>query len=204
MEIAGIVLAAGGGSRYGGPKALVRFGGELLVERACRMLAEGGCRPVTAVLGAGAAAVRAAAPHLPSTVDNLAWASGIGSSLRAGLAAVPAGAEAVVVALADEPLVGAAAVRRLIAAYGASTELAAVVATYGGQQRNPVLLSRAVFAEVAASAAGDRGARAWLRAHPERVAGVPCDDTGNALDVDTPADLGAALAAALARAERGE
>src|SRR5437763_9721097 len=107
--IAGIVLAAGSGSRYGGPKALVRFGGELLVQRACRLLREGGCDPVLVVLGAQADRVRAAA-GLPPTgtaaggvacVDNPGWAAGIGSSLRAGLAAGPAGVSAVVVALAD-------------------------------------------------------------------------------------------------------
>ncbi|HZB47826.1 MAG TPA: NTP transferase domain-containing protein, partial [Mycobacteriales bacterium] len=61
MTVAGLVLAAGGGSRMGRPKALVRLGGELLVERACRLLADGGCAPVLAVLGAGADEV----PPLP-------------------------------------------------------------------------------------------------------------------------------------------
>lgn len=196
--VAGLVLAAGGGSRYGQPKALVSFRGELLVERACRLLAEGGCAPVLAVLGAGAEQVLAAT-RLPATVHNADWPSGMGSSLRVGLTAVPPEAVAVVVALADEPLVGAEAVRRLIVAY-IDRPLGAAVATYAGQPRNPVLLARDVFAEVAASAVGDRGARAWLRANPSRVTGVPCDDTGDVFDVDTPDDL----AAALARADKGE
>jgi nicotine blue oxidoreductase len=213
ISIAGIVLAAGSGSRYGQPKALVRFGPELLVERACRLLSEGGCDPVLVVLGAQADRVRAAAglPPAgaagpagpgPSTVDNPDWATGIGSSVRAGLAAVPAGTDAAVVALADEPLVGADAVRRLVGAYraGLPDTVRALAATYGGRQRNPVLLTRPVFAAVSAAAVGDTGARAWLRSHPAAVIGVPCDDTGDALDVDTPADL----AVALARAERGE
>jgi nicotine blue oxidoreductase len=76
----------------------------------------------------------------------------------------------------------------------------AVVATYGGARRNPVLLTRPVFGDVAAAATGDRGARAWLRAHPAAVLGVPCDGTGDVLDVDTPTDL----AVALARAAREE
>ena len=209
--IAGIVLAAGSGSRYGEPKALVPFGGELLVQRACRLLREGGCDLVLVVLGAQADRVRAAAALPPagaaatsvlSTVDNLDWATGIGSSVRAGLAAVPAPAVAAVVALADEPLVGAEAVRRLVAACraGLPAGIRAVAATYGGGQRNPVLLTREIFAAVGAAAQGDTGARAWLRSHPEAVLGVPCDDTGEAFDVDTPADL----AVALARAERGE
>ncbi len=71
MTVAGLVLAAGGGSRLGRPKALVRYGGQLLVERAARLLADGGCTPVCAVLGARAAEVRATAA-LPGTsiVDN--------------------------------------------------------------------------------------------------------------------------------------
>jgi CTP:molybdopterin cytidylyltransferase MocA len=210
--VAGIVLAAGSGSRYGGPKALVRFGPELLVQRACRLLAEGGCDPVLAVLGAEADRVRAAAglPAAgparpgggPGTVDNPDWPTGIGSSVRAGLAAVPAGTAAAVLALADEPLVGPAAVRRLVAAWrtGLPAGVGAVVATYGGAQRNPVLLTRPVFADVAVAATGDRGARAWLRSHPAAVLGVPCDGTGDVLDVDTPTDL----AVALARAARKE
>ena len=243
MRVAGIVLAAGSGSRYGEPKALVRFGAELLAERAGRLLAEGGCNPVLVVLGAQAdraeaalrsagaalssagaelssagAVPRSAGPALPSpgaglspqgragvrldTVHNPDWATGIGSSVRAGLAAVPAGVDAAVIALADEPLVGPEAVRRLVATWraGLPDGVGAVAATYGGEQRNPVLLTRAVFGAVAGAALGDRGARVWLRSHPAAVTGVPCDDTGDVLDVDTPADL----AVALARAERGE
>jgi CTP:molybdopterin cytidylyltransferase MocA len=201
MKVAGIVLAAGSGSRFGGPKALVRFGDELLVERACRLLTEGGCDPLLAVLGAAHELVRARAALPPLTVLNPDWPTGIGSSVRAGLAAVPAEVGAAVVALADEPLVGAESVRRLLAAHrdGLPPGVRAVVATYAGQQRNPVLLTRDVFAAVAAAATGDRGARVWLRSHPDQVIGVPCDDTGDALDVDTPDDL----AQALARAGRG-
>jgi CTP:molybdopterin cytidylyltransferase MocA len=196
VSVAGIVLAAGSGSRFGGPKALVRFGDELLVERACRLLRDGGCDPLLVVLGAQADAVRERAALPPLTVLNEDWRSGIGSSVRAGLAAVPSGYEAAVIALADEPLVGPASVRRLVGAYqaGLPAGVHAVAATYGGQQRNPVLLARPVFEAVSALATGDRGARVWLRAHPRQVIGVPCDDTGDALDVDTPDDLALALA----------
>jgi CTP:molybdopterin cytidylyltransferase MocA len=194
--ITGIVLAAGSGSRFGGPKALVDFRGELLVERACRLLTEGGCAPLLVVLGASADLVRERAALPDLTAFNPDWETGIGSSVRAGLAAVPARSGAAVVALADEPLVGAESVRRLVGVYraGLPDGVHAVAATYGGRQRNPVLLTRAVFGPVSAAATGDRGARVWLRAHPEQVIGVPCDDTGDALDVDTPDDLAQALA----------
>ena len=194
MRVAGLVLAAGGGSRYGSPKALVRLRGRLLVERAAELLAAGGCDPVVVVLGAAADQVLAAA-RLPRTgvrtVVNPDWPTGMGSSLRVGLAAVPAEAEAVVVTLVDTPGLGPESVRRLVAAGGPD---GAAQATYGGRRGHPVLLGRTVIAEVAAAATGDRGAGPWLAAHPERVWLVPCDGTGDPRDVDVPDDLAAVVA----------
>jgi nicotine blue oxidoreductase len=92
-----------------------------------------------------------------------------------------------VVALADQPLVGADAVSRLIAAYRAGATV--VVAAYDGRPRNPVLLAREHWAEVIATATGDQGARAFLRTRPDLVTLVECADTGRADDIDTPADL---------------
>jgi molybdenum cofactor cytidylyltransferase/nicotine blue oxidoreductase len=115
------------------------------------------------------------------------WSAGMGASLRAGLTALTTtDVDACVVALVDQPEVGAEAVQRLIATGGGHD---AAVATYDGQPRNPVLLARRVWADVAAQAVGDVGARAWLRAHTERVLAVPCDGTGSARDVDTAEDL---------------
>jgi len=194
MRVAGLVLAAGGGSRYGSPKALVRLRGRLLVERAAELLAAGGCDPVVVVLGAAADQVLAAA-RLPRTgvraVVNPDWPTGMGSSLRVGLAAVPAEAEAVVVTLVDTPGLGPESVRRLVAAGDPD---GAAQATYGGRRGHPVLLGRTVIAEVAAAATGDRGAGPWLAAHPERVRLVPCDGTGDPRDVDVPDDLAAVVA----------
>lgn len=190
---AGLVLAAGAGTRFGSPKALVAFDGELLVRRAVRLLHDGGCDQVTVVLGAQADRVRAMA-HLDGAQRRLevvvaqGWATGMGASLRTGLAALAQGpAQACIVALVDTPLVGAEAVRRLRAAW-ADGALAAI-ATYDGLARNPVLLDRGVWADVSALAQGDTAARAWLRAHPEHVTSVACDDTGSPADVDTPEDL---------------
>ena len=194
MRVAGLVLAAGGGSRYGSPKALVRLRGRLLVERAAELLAAGGCDPVVVVLGAAADQVLAAARLSRTgvrTVVNPDWPTGMGSSLRVGLAAVPAEAEAVVVTLVDTPGLGPESVRRLVAAGGPD---GAAQATYGGRRGHPVLLGRTVIAEVAAAATGDRGAGPWLAAHPERVRLVPCDGTGDPRDVDVPDDLAAVVA----------
>ena len=92
-----------------------------------------------------------------------------------------------VVALADQPLVGAEAVARLIAAYRAGATVA--VAAYEGKPRNPVLLAREHWPEVIATATGDQGARAFLRARPDLVTLIECGDTGRPDDIDTPADL---------------
>ncbi len=192
--VAGVLLAAGSGSRLGRPKALVSLGGELLVERGRRLLADGGCTPVVVVLGAAAAQVRRRAA-LPGAqvVLNPGWASGMGSSLRVALAHLgPGDAAAAVVALADQPLVGAAAVHRLVAAWQGGAVVA--VATYDGAARNPVLFDRSTWAGVSAAAVGDSGARGWLRAHPELVTPVDCDGTGAPDDVDTAADLAAVTA----------
>ena len=104
---------------------------------------------------------------------------------------------AVVVALADQPLVGAEAVARLIAVYRDGATVA--VAAYDGQARNPVLLARECWADVIAMAAGDQGARTFLRARPDLVTVVECGDTGRPDDIDTPADLARITAAATER-----
>jgi CTP:molybdopterin cytidylyltransferase MocA len=201
-ELAGLVLAAGGGSRLGQPKALLRLAGELLVERACRLLVDGGCGPLVVVLGAAAADVLEVA-RLPAgaiVVHNPDWPTGMASSLRAGLAALPAEAGAVVIGLVDQPLVHPEAVRRLAAAWRSGA--LAAVASYRGEPRNPVLLARPVLAEVAATATGDRGARGWLRGHPDQTRLVPCDDAGDPADIDTPDDLAAVTAKTVPTAPR--
>lgn len=192
--VAGLLLAAGGGSRLGLPKALVEVGGELLVDRGVRTLRDGGCAPVVVVLGARTEEVRARASLAGAeTVHNADWQTGMASSLRAGLEALAGRCGAVVVALADQPHVTAEAVRRLVAAWRGGA--VAAVATYAGRPRNPVLLDAAVWPEVLTAASGDVGARGWLRAHPGRVTAVGCGDTGTPVDVDTPADLAALRAA---------
>ena len=176
MTVAGLLLAAGAGARFGGPKALVEIDGERLVDRGIRLLRDGGCNPVVVVLGA--AVVEVAGARVVVAPD---WEIGMSASLRAGLAVVDA--DAVVVALVDQPWVGAEAVRRLVALAGAE----AAVACYDGEPRNPVLLARSVWPEL--DLHGDAGARAWLRGNPSRVQLVDCTGTGSPADVDTPADL---------------
>jgi nicotine blue oxidoreductase len=192
--VAGVLLAAGQGSRFGRPKALVELDGRTLAERGVTMLRAGGADPILIVTGA--ARVDLGPDHQARIVYNGEWRTGMGSSLRAALRVLTelevgqeAGLEvgAAVVALADQPLVGAEAVGRLIAAYQAGAGVA--VAAYGGKPRNPVLLAREHWPEVIAAATGDQGARAFLHARPELVTLVECGDTGRPDDIDTPADL---------------
>ena len=198
-KIAGVLLAAGEGSRLGGPKALVEVAGRRLVDRGVALLRDGGTAPVVVVTGA------VDVPLLGViTVHNPDWRSGMGSSLAAGLGALPDVCAAAVVALVDQPLIGPAVVRRLIAAYLDGARIA--VAAYGGKLRNPVLLARDDWPGVLALATGDVGARPYLQAHPDRVTAVECGDIGRPDDVDTPEDLARvsrALAAAAAAGAPG-
>jgi nicotine blue oxidoreductase len=180
-----VLLAAGEGSRFGQPKALVVLHGQTLAERGVRMLRTGGAHPVLVVTGA--AQVELAPEDWIHTVYNAEWRTGMGSSLRAALQVLPPDVGAAVVALADQPLVGAEAVARLIAVYRAGATVA--VAAYEGKPRNPVLLAREHWPEVIKAAAGDQGARGFLRARPDLVTLVECGDTGRPDDIDTAADL---------------
>jgi len=204
MKVAGLVLAAGGGSRLGRPKAEVKIGGRRLVDLAVGACIRAGLSPVVVVLGAAwltpmsLADVRDGGDGVDCgdgntaevwLVDNTDWATGMASSLRAGLAALESdlGIDAVVVTLVDTPSVSAEHLRRIGSTLrdGAT----AAVATYGGAARTPVGLTREIWADVAGTVAGDEGARGWLRAHPLLVTEVECADLGSWTDIDTPADL---------------
>ncbi|MEN3614084.1 nucleotidyltransferase family protein [Plantactinospora sp. ZYX-F-223] len=184
-RVAGLVLAAGAGRRYGGPKALVRLDGRLLVERAVQVARAGGCGPVVAVLGAAAPTVRSRAELGDAVpVENPEWATGMGSSLRAGLAALrDSGAVAVVVLLVDMPGITAEAVSRLVEI---AEPDALGMAGYGARRGHPVLLGRAHWPGVAELAVGDVGARRYLRRHEARLSVVPCDDVADDADLDVP------------------
>ncbi|MGP9017756.1 nucleotidyltransferase family protein [Streptomyces sp. BR1] len=189
-QVVGLLLAAGGGRRLGGrPKALLTHRGRPLVEYAVRVLREGGCTAVHVVLGASADEVRARA-RLEGCVlvDNPDWAEGMGSSLRAGLASLAdTDAKAALVSLVDQPGIGPAAVARVRAAYDSPASL--VTAAYGGKRGHPVLFGADRWPDIAASAEGDRGARAYLKAHESAITLVECGDVAEPYDIDTEADL---------------
>lgn len=182
--VAGLVLAAGAGRRFGGPKAVARLDDERLVDIAVRTVRAGGCDPVIVVQGAVVLTDVDA-----EVVDNPDWPSGMGSSLQTGLATLVERPEvgATVLLLVDTPWVGAQAVGRVIDAYRAGA--AAAQAAYDGVPGHPVLLSRGAWADAARSAQGDQGARAWLRDNRAAVTLVDCEGTGDPRDVDRPEDL---------------
>ncbi|MET9900994.1 nucleotidyltransferase family protein [Streptomyces sp. NPDC006446] len=189
-EVAGLLLAAGGGRRLGGrPKALLPHRGRPLVEHAVGVLRAGGCTRVHVVLGARADAVRDQASLAGCVlVDNPEWEEGMGSSLRAGLDSLAdSGARAALVSLVDQPGIGREAVARVLAAYTSPLSLAA--AAYDGERGHPVLFGSGHWAGIAATATGDRGARAYLKAHQDAVTLVECGDVARAYDIDTEADL---------------
>jgi CTP:molybdopterin cytidylyltransferase MocA len=183
-SIAAVVLAAGGGRRYGMPKALVEYEGSLLVERAVRT-ARAVCDPVLVVLGARAVDVWRAADLDGATVlANRDWETGMASSLRAGLEGLrgwPGRIDAALVTLVDMPGMTPAALAQ-VAAHAAPAALA--VATYGGVRSHPVLLGREHWAGVGETATGDEGARGYLAAH--EVTEVDCTGLADPADLDVP------------------
>ncbi|CCG05627.1 nucleotidyltransferase family protein [Blastococcus saxobsidens] len=182
--LAAVVLAAGGGRRYGMPKALVEYGGSLLVERAVATAREV-CDPVLVVLGAQAVDVWRAADLSGATVlANEDWETGMASSLRTGLDGLrgyPARVDAALVTLVDMPGMTVDALRRM--AEHASPD-ALAVATYDGVRGHPVLLGREHWAGVIETATGDEGARRYLAAHD--VSEVDCTGLADPADLDVP------------------
>ncbi len=156
--IAGLLLAAGAGRRYGMPKALVDGGAWL--HRAVATLTDGGCDSVLVVVGAQADRVLPLVPATAATVLAADWAQGMGASLRAGLAelvrSAPPQVQAALVHLVDLPDVDAAGVRRLVALAGPAVVVRVGFETQPG---HPVLFGRQHWADIVASAHGDRGAR---------------------------------------------
>ncbi len=182
--VAGLVLAAGGGRRYGMPKALVEYGGSLLVERAVRT-ARAVCDPVLVVLGARAVDVWQTADLTGATVlANRDWETGMASSLRTGLHGLrgwPGRVDAALVTLVDMPGMTPEALRA-VAAHAAPDALA--VATYDGVRGHPVLLGRDSWTGVAETATGDEGARRYLAGRA--VTEVDCTGLADPTDLDVP------------------
>jgi molybdenum cofactor cytidylyltransferase len=187
----GILLAAGTSSRMGRPKQLLEWRGRPLVRHVAEQaLASQLMIGLVVVVGAAAESVRAALVGLDGPVlivQNPNYASGQSSSLRVGMGALPATARAALVLLVDQPLVTPALIDGIITSYDADPAALALIPHYQGRRGNPVLLARALFAELRLLK-GDMGAREVLARHAEAVRQIAVDDPAVVSDIDTPED----------------
>jgi molybdenum cofactor cytidylyltransferase len=189
-RIAAIVLAAGQSRRMGGPnKLLAELDGKKMVRRSVESVLASGAAPVIVVLGHQKEAVAAALEGLDVVlVENPDFATGLSTSLKRGLAEVPASADAALVCLGDMPFVTPAELGRLAAAFNPTEGRAIIVPTRGGKRGNPVLFARRFFPEMK-EVAGDSGAKHLIGAYPESVAEVEMGSDGVLTDIDTPESL---------------
>ena len=188
-NVAALVLAAGRSSRMGAAnKLLAEFEGVPMALRAVNAALASRAASVTVVVGHEAAKVEALlAGRKFNFVRNADFAQGMSTSLRAGLAALPPEAEAVVVLLADMPRITAAHIDQLIDAFDAQ-QPSIVVPQRNGRRGNPILWPREFFPRMQ-MVSGDQGARGLLEANPQRIRAVAMDDDAIHGDVDTPQDL---------------
>jgi molybdenum cofactor cytidylyltransferase len=185
---AAILLAAGASRRLGRPKALLEIDGEPLVRRSARALLASAPHALWVVTGDPVVGGRIAAAlnDLPARCIVCAdWASGMAASLRTGVQAAAADAiDGVLACPVDLPELTAIRLRELIALWHQAPARPAAC-RYGGRVGTPAVLPRTAFAAVAALQ-GDRGARDWLRAHPDLAV---LDAPELARDIDRPEDL---------------
>ncbi len=190
-RVAALVLAAGQSRRMGTlNKLLIGIDGKPMVRHVAEAVQGSQARPIIVVTGHEREKVEAALSGVgvASFVFNPDYAQGLSTSLKQGLAALPAGTEGAVVCLGDMPKVAASEIDRLIAAFNALEGRGICVPTRRGKRGNPVLLASRLFPELS-SVSGDVGARDVIAAHPELVVEVEMDGDGVVTDIDTPQAL---------------
>jgi molybdenum cofactor cytidylyltransferase len=181
-----LVLAGGASTRFGSPKQLVRINGRPLLHTVVTRTAEVTGNALIVVLGAGAAELASLLKHSPgSVVVNRQWREGLASSIRAGVARLPATCAGALLVLADQAAVTSDDLKRLAGAWRRRPQCI-VAAYYAGTTGAPAIFPRSTFTELAALR-GDSGARALLRRSADRVVRVPMPAAE--LDLDTPEDL---------------
>lgn len=192
VTLGAVLLAAGRSSRMGAHnKLLARFGGEPLVRRSARTLLDAGLSDAVAVLGHQAPEVGSALePTGLRTIENPDFASGIASSLKVGIHALPGTVDGALILLADMPEIAAADLKKLAEVFADHAGMAIVRATASGQRGNPVILPRALFGSVEALQ-GDTGARHIVENSELEIIDVEIGE-GARVDVDTPDALAAA------------
>lgn len=185
--VSAVILAAGASTRMGRPKLALPVRGTPMIRRVAQAALASRCREVIVVLGEHADVYRPLLDALAvRIVENPDPGEGMGSSLRAGIAAVRPEADGVVVLLADQPFVTADAIDRLIETAGAGP-WRIVASAYHGTVGPPVYFHRALFPELL-TLEGDRGARSVIDRYPGEGVAVPLPEA-DAADVDTDTDL---------------
>jgi len=190
LAVGAVLLAAGEARRMGGrPKSLLQLGGVPLIRRNLIALSGAGVDEVAVVLGHRADEVEPALLDFPVTiVRNRDHERGQMSSMHAGVAALSARLDAIIVAVADQPLLNAQDITALIGAFKNRGAASAVVPYVHGERGNPIILDAAVREALLAGDA-NFGCRQWLAAHPERVLRMDTDNRHYSVDVDTPEDI---------------
>jgi molybdenum cofactor cytidylyltransferase len=194
-RIAAVVLAAGRSTRMGAVNKLIaEIGGKPLVRIAAEQALASHARPVIVVTGHEREKVEAALSGLPLRfVHNSDYAEGLGTSLKAGIAAVPDDADGAIVCLGDMPQVDGALIDKLIAAFDPEKGALVVTPSIDGRRGNPVVWSRRFFNDLMAIQ-GDIGARHLIGNYAEAVVEVPVSGEGALIDVDTPESFSAVKA----------
>ena len=190
LVVGAVLLAAGSGSRLGGrPKSLLELGGVPLIRRQLIALSGAGVDEVVVVLGHYAPAIEAVVQDFPVTLArNPAPDEGQASSVLCGLRTLGGKLDAVIVALADQPMVNAQDITELIGAYKRRGDAAMVVPRIDGEPGNPVIFDAALKDEWLAGEA-NAACRRWREANPARVHWFDTPNTRYRVDIDTPEDL---------------
>ena len=194
-HVAAIVLAAGRSTRMGAiNKLIAEIGGKPLVRIAAEQALASRAGPVIVVTGHERERVEAALAGLPVRfVHNPGYADGLGTSLKAGIAAVPADADGAVVCLGDMPQVDSPLIDKLLASFDPERGALVVVPNFDGRRGNPVVWSRRFFNDLM-SIQGDIGARHLISSYAEAVAEVPVAGEAALTDIDTPESFSAVKA----------
>ncbi|MBE7175821.1 MAG: nucleotidyltransferase family protein [Mucilaginibacter polytrichastri] len=187
MSTAAIILAAGGSSRMGKPKQLLVFDGKTLLKSACEAAHDSGCRPVLVITGKEHEALLPEIPAGSIIIHHENWASGIGSSISAGVAAlqkIHSETGSVLILLSDQPYAESELLHKLIRAKNTGKN-GIIASAYAGTMGAPAIFDRTYFAELT-KLAGDEGAKKILSRHSDDITAV--DFPGGVADIDTPED----------------
>ena len=175
----------------GSPKLLLDWHGEALVRWVARLALSAGCSPIIVITGAGEENIHKALQGLPvHYAHNPDWESGQSTSVMAGIKALPANVDAVIVFLGDQPQIPLSVAQHLLRVYNDNPRESILIPSYNEKRANPVLLARSIFEELT-NLEGDAGARTIFSRHPVRL--IPFDNPELLLDVDLPADYQALM-----------